>query len=199
MEDAAAEQDMGRFYRVSPHLGVWLHERTGVGQRQEFTPEQGADHLKRLGGQPNAAFPENLVEDLPRGLTDVTLADTPGEDEIDTAIKAMKDSAGGDDEITIGLSRAAGPAVRAQIHNMAQKAWAEDPWVWEEAFVRGVVILLWKRKGDRADLDNYRGICLLSVLSQIVARIAAVRLSSWSETDLAVGGHFWLSTVEIHA
>ena len=44
--------------------------------------------------------------------------------------------------------------------------------------------MLWKQKGRRDDLDNldnYRGICLLSIISRIVARIVSVRLRDWAE------------------
>ena len=39
-----------------------------------------------------------------------------------------------------------------------------------------MVLLLWKKKGDDKDLDNYRGICLLTIITTLVSRILARRL-----------------------
>ena len=44
----------------------------------------------------------------------------------------------------------------------------------------GLVIPLHK-KGDRKNPHNYRGICLLPMLSRILARILATRLRKWAE------------------
>ena len=44
-----------------------------------------------------------------------------------------------------------------------------------------MVVPLYKMKGDREDANNYRGVCLLSIGSRIVARICAARLMVWAE------------------
>ena len=51
---------------------------------------------------------------------------------------------------------------------------------WEESLKIGLVISLFK-KGDRNNCNNYRGVCLLSMGSRILARILADRLRIWSE------------------
>ena len=83
------------------------------------------------------------------------------------------------------MLRSAGPKVLMHVCALVRLLWktptAEWPTVAGHEVVRGVVILLWKKKGDRASLDNYRGICLLSIISRIVARIVATRLGTWSE------------------
>lgn len=47
----------------------------------------------------------------------------------------------------------------------------------------GLVFLLFKGKGARDNLDGYRGICLLSIVSRVVARILALRLAKWAEAN----------------
>ena len=52
---------------------------------------------------------------------------------------------------------------------------------WEDALRSGVVVPLIK-KGDMDDPGNYRGVCLLSLGSRILARVDAARLQRWAET-----------------
>ena len=56
----------------------------------------------------------------------------------------------------------------------------EDADLWDDALKCGVVVPLYK-KGDRDDPGNYRGVCLLSMGSRILARIIAARLQVWAE------------------
>ena len=55
-----------------------------------------------------------------------------------------------------------------------------SPGSWEPSVHAAVVLALFK-KGDRAKLDNYRGICLLSVASRVVARVISCRLRDHTE------------------
>ena len=58
--------------------------------------------------------------------------------------------------------------------------WVTSPEDWESMIHEAEVIALFK-KGDRNLLDNYRGICLLQVISRLIARIMAQRLSKHLE------------------
>ena len=53
--------------------------------------------------------------------------------------------------------------------------------MWEDTLKIGMVVPLYKGKGCRDDANNYRGVCLLSLGSRIVARICAIRLQQWAE------------------
>ena len=66
-----------------------------------------------------------------------------------------------------------------------QKMFASGAEEWEETLKTGMVIPLYKMKGDRNDPGNYRGVCLLSMGSRILARIVATRFRKWSE-DIGV-------------
>ena len=52
---------------------------------------------------------------------------------------------------------------------------------WSPAVHKAVVLMLYKRKGDFRSLDNYRGICLLSMISRVLARLAVSRCSEHFE------------------
>ena len=85
-----------------------------------------------------------------------------------------------------------GPALRAELFSLVQLIWsragtAEDgleTQQWPQAWTKGIIFPLWKRKGDRHDRNTWRGITLLSVGSKLVARICAARLQRWTRTWL---------------
>ena len=79
--------------------------------------------------------------------------------------------------------------VQKEVYNIIQKMFlGETPW--DPVTTRAVVVLLWKKKGSRADLDKYRGISLLSICSRILARVLAKRLSAAAEK------YGWLSAIQ---
>ena len=51
---------------------------------------------------------------------------------------------------------------------------------WDGSAKSGIIVPLFK-KGDRKDTNNYRGVCLLSMCSRVLARVIAKRLSEWAE------------------
>ena len=42
------------------------------------------------------------------------------------------------------------------------------------------------KKRDKKDMNNFRGICLLPIMSRILARILATRLRNWAEATGAL-------------
>ena len=68
-----------------------------------------------------------------------------------------------------------------RIVEIVQYMFLNDAEKWEDSLKSGVVVPLFKMKGDRDDPGNYRGVCLLSLASRILARILAARLQVWAE------------------
>ena len=54
------------------------------------------------------------------------------------------------------------------------------PTEWDEINSTGLVVPLHK-KGPINNLNNYRGVCLLPMVSRVIARILATRLRTWAE------------------
>ena len=55
--------------------------------------------------------------------------------------------------------------------------------VWQSGTIppdwkRGLVVPIWKGKGDRQDCNNYRGITLFSVLGKMLAYVLLMRICS---------------------
>ena len=51
--------------------------------------------------------------------------------------------------------------------------------------------MLWKKKGKKSSLDNYRGICLLSIISRVCARLVSGRLQEWGEETQRFSDYQW--------
>ena len=94
--------------------------------------------------------------------------------------KEIKESAPGKDSITIKMIRNAHPSVQDAFAEKIVRLSETSPDQWEQTLKEGMVIPLFK-KGDRKNLNNYRGVCLLAMASRIIARIMASRLREWSE------------------
>ena len=58
--------------------------------------------------------------------------------------------------------------------------WNTPATLCEEPLKVGVITPLFK-KGDKSDPNNYRGICVLPILSRILGRILATRVRIWAE------------------
>ena len=116
----------------------------------------------------------------------------PSETEYELAITAMKDSAGGADEVIIGMVKAAPSDVKRAIFTLLKKMWHTPEGIeWELSTTRAIVIMLWKRKGSPDDLDMYRDICLLAIISRILARILGTRIARHLEATKQLQNFQW--------
>ena len=76
--------------------------------------------------------------------------------------------------ITAELLKAGGNAVLVSLHAVLCSAW--DTGIIPIDWKRGLVVPLWKGKGDRQDCNNYRVVTLLSVLGKVFAQIIIDRV-----------------------
>ena len=163
--------DWGPFYRGLAELGCWMTGSTADG-KQYFTPEQARQHMLKIGGEENEVDVERAVASMERGPTRHELDEPIIDQECDAEVTKMKDNAAGE-----------------EVYSIVKKMFlGETPW--DPVTARAVVVLLWKKKGSRTDLDKYRGISLLSICSRILARVLAKRLARAAEK------YGWLSTIQ---
>ena len=99
------------------------------------------------------------------------------------------------------LLKAGGNAEFMSLHAVLCSAWNTGiiPTDWK----RGLVVPLWKGKGDRQDCSNYRGVTLLSVPGKIFARIildgiATICLSISIQSSQALHQRGQRLTVSLH-
>ena len=70
------------------------------------------------------------------------------------------------------LLKAGGDAALVSLHAVLCSAWSAG--IIATDWKRGLVVPLWKGKGDRQDCNNYRGVTFLSVPGKVFARITLV-------------------------
>ena len=100
--------------------------------------------------------------------------------EIIAEMNKMKDSAAGEDGIRLRFIKQADDEVKRVIIQKIQCMWEDRAQEWPASLKVGQIIALYK-KGDKKDMNNYRGVCLLPIMSRILARVLATRIREWSE------------------
>ena len=98
--------------------------------------------------------------------------------EFDREIKLIHNGAPGEDGITIKTLRDATDKTLSFVLEIIQRMHTSDAESGERVVKTGLMILLCKT-GSRSELNNYKGICLLSMASRILARIMATRVRQW--------------------
>ena len=108
------------------------------------------------------------------------LNEMPESEEIMRAMKEMKESAPGEDGVRVGYILKACREVKEVVIEIVRWMFEVRADRWEAKVKTGVIVPLFK-KGDRNERNNYRGVCLLSMSSRVLARVLARRLAWWAE------------------
>ncbi|KAG0723224.1 putative protein in type-1 retrotransposable element R1DM [Chionoecetes opilio] len=101
----------------------------------------------------------------------------PSLDKVREAVAKLKGGkAAGVCNISAELLKAGGEAMIRGLHAVLTAVWQSGtiPPDWK----RGLVVPIWKGKGDRQDCNNYRGITLLSVPGKVLAHLLLTRIRS---------------------
>ena len=104
----------------------------------------------------------------------------PEREEIVKAMKEMRDSAPGEDGVRLRYILNACDEVRERVIEIVRMMFDKRANEWDVTAKSGIIVPLFK-KGDRKCVNNYRGVCLLSMCSRILARVIAKRLAWWAE------------------
>ena len=104
----------------------------------------------------------------------------PDDDEIQKELNKMRDSAPVQEAIRLRFIKMAHTKVKGVTLNGSIKLWKTRASQWPKQLKVGLVIPLHK-KGDRKHPNNYRGVCLLPILSRILARNFVTRFRNWAE------------------
>ena len=187
-EKAGERGDQGHVYKLLKTLGKRDFKSAPV--NTNLTSGEFRDHFKKVSETRFERDPEDIdkfVAEIPdMSKTDKALEwrdlldEVPTKKEIHKQVLKMKNSAPGDDEVKLCYLLEAGPKIFDEVVNLIQYMFENDSIHWERSLKVGNVIPLFK-KGDKDNPGNYRGICLLSMGSRILARVLADRLRLWSE------------------
>lgn len=133
-----------------------------------------AEHFQELLNRVNPTDPSALDE-LPTLPPILELDIPPTLPEVRLAVSALKNKkAPGGDGLPAEVFKFGGNLLLARLHAVFLACWRERriPARWKHA----TIIPIYKRKGDRSDCGNSRGIALLDVAGKVLARILLRRL-----------------------
>ena len=100
-------------------------------------------------------------------------------EELEKALRKVENGkAAGDDGCINEVLKAGGESMKESLLTMFQKVWKEE--VVPSDWARGIIVPLYK-DGDKKNVDNYRGITLLSVVGKLYTSILNNRISQWLE------------------
>ena len=104
--------------------------------------------------------------------------------EVEESLKSAKTGkAPGIDGITIEIIKAAGEAGVELLWRVCRAVWKDGIAPMERR--QSIIIHIWKRKGDRRECSQYRGISLLSQPSKVFSRILEKRIRYIVEPQLS--------------
>lgn len=193
-QEADSKGDMRTVYQIHRQLGI----RDKMGRRDGTKesvgdPEKERDvwkeHFKRIQ-QDHEMVSEEVWENIKQNSQTATWMSVPPTDaELDRCIQYMKNNkATGEDEYAAEYLKNGSDKYKKQIYRIAREMWSkacqaqqgQEAKEWPESWKRGIVIPLWKKKGDKKDKNTWRGVTLLSVGSKLIARVVAERTQAWS-------------------
>ena len=188
-EEACRSGRMGDMYKILKKIGTkgWKKAQANV----KITAEEFKEHFEKVSEMRYEVDPRviheavNGANDL-RGSVEARLGNermnvVPSRGEIEEAMKEMKESAPGEDGVRMFFIRCACQEVKERVIEMIQVMFEKRANKWEQSLKSGVIAPLFK-KGERADRNNNRGVCLLTMGSRILARVITKRLREWAES-----------------
>ena len=110
---------------------------------------------------------------------------------MEDALADRRESSPGADQVTVLMLRLSGELGLKILTNLMQELWQHPEQDWDPLLHKAVGVLLWKRKGSRDDLNQYRLIVLLPIASWLLAKIIANRLREHAESAQLLPDYQW--------
>ena len=132
------------------------------------------EHFTSLLNHRNPIQPD-FIENLQPKPTIVALDTFPSFSEVTRAIKHLKNrKSAGIDNIPPEIIKEGGYLLKRRLFKLITQIWEEE--VVPQDLKDAVIVTIYKKKGDRADCGNSRGIFLLSIAGKVIASIMLQRL-----------------------
>ena len=153
-----------------------------------------AEHFRKIG-EGAGEVKDHVWANVPfYSPMDAIWGDAPAPNELHAALRQMSlGKAAGEDGVTAELLKFGGPNLWEQVVKVCREQWLllteaapGEEVSWPAEWCIGLVVPLWKRKGNKKDRNTWRGITLLSVGSKLLARVVATRLRSWFDGHLGL-------------
>ena len=133
LEWSIQNQDTGRVYKNIHELRKHLSKVT-VKSVEDVTAEQARNHFLKIGGEPALQFEQEVLEHVQQHEVREDLGKVPDDTEILEAMKLMRESAAGLDEVSIGMLTSGGSNTMRKVCAIVKKLWvqADAGEIWEE-------------------------------------------------------------------
>lgn len=136
--------------------------------------ERWAEHFQELLNRTNL-HDQSALDELPTLPTAQEIDAEPSQAEVTKALHSLKNKKSpGEDGVPGEVFKYGGPQLGSYMHSFLVLCWRNRkiPERWKNANI----ISIYKRKGDRSECGNSRGISLLDVAGKVLARIILHRL-----------------------
>ncbi|KAI8493130.1 hypothetical protein Bbelb_291340 [Branchiostoma belcheri] len=133
-----------------------------------------ADHYRNLLNR-HTVVDDSILDEIPVLPTMVDLEEFPTLPEVQGALNSLKNNkAAGPDGVPGEILRCGGEALAQCLLSFVTASWESGcvPQQWKDADL----VSIYKKKGDKADCNNSRGISLLSCAGKALTRILLLRL-----------------------
>ena len=175
-------------YQLLKKLG--MRDSKTASAREYFTPQEYKLNFEKVSKDRNEESEETRQKAIERivDMKDSEVAKKQADklnspitqDEILREWSKVNDGAPGLDNVRITYVRQASTTTQKAICNVILEMTNKHPSEWETLVKTGLVVPLFK-KGQRDNINNYRGVCLQSMASRILARVMASSLRTWAE------------------
>jgi hypothetical protein len=177
--------DIGLQYKCLNELNDAHEKKKESSAEHRFEIEDVTSHFKAVGNNPPVLpdkFWTALDELVPSLPLDASLAEEPSDEE---QLKIMKEkirsnAAVGCDLLHIQQLKYSAECVQRDFFGLIRYLWRTRA-AQKEEFNLIKQIILWKKKEPRSDLNKYRAIALVTLVSKFLETIAATRLLAWIE------------------
>ena len=192
MEKDLRQRDQMGLYQRCKFLNIedtrkvnsqYIHDEEGIMLRDpELVRGRWARFFGTLLNSKSDKLKFDIIEELPQWPITHALGVEPTENELIGALKSMANAkAVGPDELPVELLKLGinhDPTVLRVFHGVIKRVWhqREVPQRWRDA-----VIKVLRKKKDRTEYGNYRGISLVAHAGKVLLKIVATRLSAYCE------------------
>ena len=186
--EARDKNDMGKMFKLLRKLGVRDGKITRPGKH--FSVEEYKSHFEKVSQERQEVTNQVMswVFDRVEDMRSDDMIREAGEEleknlereEIEKAIREIKDGAPGIDGVSIKMIKFADWTCKERIVQLIKDMYERPPPEWEDYIKVGLVVPLFK-KGERNSINKYRGVCLLAMESRILAKVLTNRLRDWTE------------------
>ena len=140
------------------------------------------EHFSELLNQ-DTTYDREILQVLPQHQVDDSMNRIPSLEEVKNAIHKMKSNkSAGPDGIPTEIYKYGGNLLQYQLHLLIVKIWTTESIPLE--LINADIVKIYKRKGDRGECGNYRGISLLSTAGKVLSGVINERLKPLAEKVL---------------